>query len=100
MQVTREGAIAQVRLDRPDARNALNALMMRELTEIARLMRRRSDLQAVVLTKEAVNAQANANHYASSFMDRDQYLVTTKTGDFREGVGAFFEKRKPDFKGD
>jgi len=258
LQVTREGAIAQVRLMRPDARNALNALMMRELTDVARLMRRRSDIHAVILaggetnfsagadlgaiqerisaptvlqtreaimagpdmcraweeieavtivavegyciggacalavacdfrimgdgaymrlpevplginmswnsvpriitlagpsrakrfvmfgeaadaatcltwgmadevtpkggaltlarqwaekvaglpplpvrmTKEAVNAQANVNHYATSFMDRDQYLVTTKTSDFREGVSAFFEKRKADFKGD
>jgi hypothetical protein len=27
-------------------------------------------------------------------MDRDQYLVTTRTADFREGRTAFFEKRK------
>jgi enoyl-CoA hydratase/carnithine racemase len=54
----------------------------------------------VRMTKEAVNAQAGANHYAVSFMDRDQYLVTTRTADFREGRAAFFEKRPPRFKGD
>jgi enoyl-CoA hydratase/carnithine racemase len=54
----------------------------------------------VRMTKEAVNAQANANHHATSFMDRDQYLVTTKTQDFKEGVSAFLEKRSPTFRGD
>jgi enoyl-CoA hydratase len=52
------------------------------------------------MTKEAVNAQANANHHATSFMDRDQYLVTVKTQDFQEGVKSFFEKRPAVFKGD
>ncbi|CAN1505940.1 CaiD Enoyl-CoA hydratase/carnithine racemase [Caulobacteraceae bacterium] len=54
----------------------------------------------VRMTKEAVNAQANANHYATSFMDRDQYLLTVRTQDFHEGRNAFLEKRPPTFKGD
>jgi enoyl-CoA hydratase/carnithine racemase len=54
----------------------------------------------VRMTKEAVNAQANMTHHATSFMDRDQYLTTTRTRDFREGVRAFFEKRKGTFEGD
>ena len=54
----------------------------------------------VRMTKEAINAQANANHYATSFMDRDQYLLTVRTQDFQEGRKAFLEKRSAIFKGD
>ena len=39
-----------VRLNRPDARNALNAGLMVELTEFARAIRRRTDIAAVILT--------------------------------------------------
>ncbi len=51
------------------------------------------------MTKESVNAVAAATAHASSFMDRDQYLLATSSDDFREGVQAFREKRRGKFKG-
>ncbi|HTX49132.1 MAG TPA: enoyl-CoA hydratase/isomerase family protein [Caulobacteraceae bacterium] len=54
----------------------------------------------VRMTKEAINAAAGALHRATSVMDRDQWLLTSDTGDFAEGARAFRERRKPTFKGD
>ncbi|MCA6267603.1 MAG: enoyl-CoA hydratase/isomerase family protein, partial [Phenylobacterium sp.] len=54
----------------------------------------------VRMTKEAVDALDKANHHAATFMDRDQYLLTRLSDDFREGVAAFFEKRPGKFSGD
>ena len=52
------------------------------------------------MTKEAINASANALSAAASFMDRDQFLLTSLTDDFGEGVAAFLEKRAGRFRGD
>jgi enoyl-CoA hydratase/carnithine racemase len=52
------------------------------------------------MTKEAINAGVNALHRAASVMDRDQWMLTSETSDFREGAAAFLQKRPPKFGGD
>ncbi|WP_337185552.1 enoyl-CoA hydratase/isomerase family protein [Phenylobacterium sp.] len=54
----------------------------------------------VRMTKEQVNATAHALSAATSYMDRDQYLVTSRTRDFAEGRDAFLRRRTPEFRGD
>jgi len=54
---------------------------------------------AVQMIKRSVNQVAGALDRGVMHMDADQWMLATQSEDFREAVTAFFEKRKPDFKG-
>ena len=54
---------------------------------------------AVQMIKRSINAISGALDAAIMHMDADQWLLAVKSDDFREGVGAFMEKRTPGFTG-
>lgn len=53
----------------------------------------------VKMTKATVNRLSGALDDLASHMDLDQFVLTTKSDDFNEGVAAFFERRPPRFRG-
>jgi enoyl-CoA hydratase/carnithine racemase len=55
---------------------------------------------AVQMIKRSANAYAGALDQAVMHADADQWLIGTRTEDFKEGVQSFFEKRPGNFSGD
>ena len=69
--------------------------------EAEKLAQRVLDLPPVpaAMTKQTVNALTNALDRTASHMDADQFVLTMESQDFKEGVEAFFQKRKAKFTG-
>lgn len=54
---------------------------------------------AVQMIKRSANAYASALDQAVMHADADQWLLATRTEDFREGLSAFRDKRESSYKG-
>lgn len=55
---------------------------------------------ALRMAKQAIDTCSHALAHASSFMDRDQFLLTTQSKDQTEAITSFLQKRPPEFSGD
>jgi len=54
---------------------------------------------AAQMIKRSINHIVSALDKAIMHMDRDQWLLTSKSEDFKEAIAAFFKKRKGIYKG-
>lgn len=67
--------------------------------EIARKMALQAP-QAMKYAKEAISQGLEMNIHQGLRLEADLYFLLHTTGDRREGIEAFLEKRKPQFKGE
>ncbi len=55
---------------------------------------------ALRMSKQSIDVAAKALNHATTFMDRDQFTLTSTTKDQKEAIAAYFEKREPKFTGE
>lgn len=56
--------------------------------------------RGLALIKRALHASADNDFDTQLDLERDLQRLAGRTGDYREGVAAFMEKRQPSFKGE
>ena len=75
------------------------AELMTRAVEMAREYAGRAPI-AAQMVKKSVNAVVQAMDPSFLHMDTDQFILTSMTEDFKEGITALMERRKPAFKGE
>jgi enoyl-CoA hydratase/carnithine racemase len=79
LTLTLEPRLATVRLNRPAVRNALSQALMQELTDCARALAERTDIDVVILTGDSTCLTAGADlKDARSWADESLPLVTRR----------------------
>ena len=73
--------------------------LMPEAEALARALAERPT-RALALTRRALTASANNSLDQQLDLERDLQGLASRTDDYREGVSAFREKRRPEFTGD
>lgn len=99
--VTRDGAVGQVVLNRPDKRNALDLTMRAAIAAAVTGLDRDAAVQAIVISGSATVFAAGADLPldAALALENREFLLLFDTADKTEGMRAFLDKRKPEFTG-
>lgn len=85
LHVEENGPTAVVRIARPDARNALSRRLMRELLAVARALKTRTDLQAIVLAGAPTYFTAGADLKDPERTERGRRTVLERREEARLG---------------
>ena len=55
---------------------------------------------ALRMSKQSLDVAAKALNHATTYMDRDQFILAATSNDQTEAISAFLEKRNPVFTGE
>ena len=94
--------------DKLSAKEAKNLGLIYECTEDEKLMEivityaeklAKRPTKSIGLTKQLLNQSLNNNLFNQLEMEKEFQAISAQSYDHKEGIKAFFEKRKPEYKG-
>lgn len=98
VDLERRERIAILTLNRPDALNALSVEMLERAIALAEEIATKPPW-AIAAAKEVVNLALEGDLQGHLARELDAFALAFTTEDQREGMAAFFEKRRPEFRG-